>query len=187
MLWFKWFLPEELNNKYEALTPDHDVVYHLAKTYVHSHRRISKGVRCPWDEFGLLYFEDGLTNGAKWYTVKGKVHIKYCIIRIQCIMCPKFVVLWGDLRISGLTRCHLPNSSFLRLLAFLLFWFWLSQIMILANNLGGMQDYNYVAGCIELTLEISCCKYPQPKKLSMFKKENIQVSWYNENKNDAYE
>lgn len=101
--------PEELNNKYEALTPDHDVVYHLAKTYVHSHRRISKGVRCPWDEFGLVYFEDGLTNGAKWYTLKG-----------------------------------------------------------------GMQDYNYVAGCIELTLEISCCKYPQPKKLSMFKKENIQ-------------
>ncbi|XP_067438264.1 carboxypeptidase M [Thunnus thynnus] len=31
---------------------------------------------------------------------------------------------------------------------------------------GGMQDYNYVwAQCLELTLEVSCCKYPPAKEL----------------------
>ncbi|XP_071075038.1 carboxypeptidase M isoform X2 [Dasypus novemcinctus] len=38
---------------------------------------------------------------------------------------------------------------------------------------GGMQDYNYIwAQCFEITLELSCCKYPQEKKLPFFWNEN---------------
>ncbi|CAG2056804.1 unnamed protein product [Timema podura] len=38
---------------------------------------------------------------------------------------------------------------------------------------GGMQDYNYVwHGCMELTLELSCCKYPPPGELPDFWEEN---------------
>ncbi|KAM5249252.1 carboxypeptidase M isoform 1-T1 [Hipposideros larvatus] len=34
---------------------------------------------------------------------------------------------------------------------------------------GGMQDYNYIwAQCFEITLELSCCKYPREEKLSTF-------------------
>jgi hypothetical protein len=32
-----------------------------------------------------------------------------------------------------------------------------------------MQDYNYIKhGCFEITLEISCCKYPMPGNLTRF-------------------
>lgn len=38
---------------------------------------------------------------------------------------------------------------------------------------GGMQDYNYYwTGCMELTLELSCCKYPPQKRLPQFWEEN---------------
>ncbi|XP_031152790.1 carboxypeptidase M isoform X2 [Sander lucioperca] len=38
---------------------------------------------------------------------------------------------------------------------------------------GGMQDYNYVwAQCLELTLEISCCKFPPVKQLPAMWTEN---------------
>lgn len=38
---------------------------------------------------------------------------------------------------------------------------------------GGMQDYNYYwTGCMELTLELSCCKYPSKVELPQFWDEN---------------
>ncbi|MEJ1277236.1 carboxypeptidase M [Cricetulus griseus] len=38
---------------------------------------------------------------------------------------------------------------------------------------GGMQDYNYIwAQCFELTLELSCCKYPREEKLPVFWNDN---------------
>jgi len=38
---------------------------------------------------------------------------------------------------------------------------------------GGMQDFNYVwHGCMEVTLELSCCKYPPPSDLPKFWEEN---------------
>lgn len=39
--------------------------------------------------------------------------------------------------------------------------------------LGGMQDYNYIwAQCFEITLELSCCKYPREEKLPLFWNDN---------------
>ncbi|XP_067008200.2 carboxypeptidase D [Anabrus simplex] len=41
---------------------------------------------------------------------------------------------------------------------------------------GGMQDYNYVwHGCLELTLEISCCKYPSKDDLPMYWEQNKEA------------
>lgn len=41
---------------------------------------------------------------------------------------------------------------------------------------GGMQDYNYIwEGCMELTLELSCCKYPYSHELSQFWFDNKQA------------
>ncbi|XP_045121738.1 carboxypeptidase D-like isoform X3 [Portunus trituberculatus] len=38
---------------------------------------------------------------------------------------------------------------------------------------GGMQDYNYVwHGCMDITIEMSCCKYPMAKELSKFWEDN---------------
>lgn len=41
---------------------------------------------------------------------------------------------------------------------------------------GGMQDYNYYwTGCMELTLELSCCKYPSHDQLAQFWADNKQA------------
>ncbi|XP_049648478.1 carboxypeptidase M isoform X1 [Accipiter gentilis] len=38
---------------------------------------------------------------------------------------------------------------------------------------GGMQDYNYIWGqCFEITLELSCCKYPPANQLEKFWRDN---------------
>lgn len=38
---------------------------------------------------------------------------------------------------------------------------------------GGMQDFNYVwYGCMEVTLEVSCCKYPPPSELPKYWEDN---------------
>lgn len=41
---------------------------------------------------------------------------------------------------------------------------------------GGMQDFNYVwYGCMEVTLELSCCKYPPTSELPKLWEENRLV------------
>lgn len=42
---------------------------------------------------------------------------------------------------------------------------------------GGMQDYQYVwYGCLEVTLEISCCKYPPAYELRKYWEDNQLVN-----------
>ncbi|XP_078407394.1 carboxypeptidase M-like [Cetorhinus maximus] len=83
-------------------SPDDDVFRYLAKIYSFHHKIMSKGNLCK------TKFLNGVTNGAKWYRIKG-----------------------------------------------------------------GMQDYNYVWGqCCELTLELSCCKYPNAAQLPRFWEQN---------------
>ncbi|XP_037552051.1 carboxypeptidase M [Nematolebias whitei] len=80
-----------------SISPDNDVLIHLAKVYSYSHARMSQGSPC--EDSGM--FPDGITNGYQWYPLEG-----------------------------------------------------------------GMQDFNYVWGqCLELTLELSCCKFPPPEEL----------------------
>lgn len=43
---------------------------------------------------------------------------------------------------------------------------------------GGMQDFNYLDhGCMELTLEISCCKIPKASDLDHYWNDNKKVHY----------
>ncbi|XP_078681338.1 carboxypeptidase D-like isoform X2 [Branchiostoma floridae x Branchiostoma belcheri] len=78
--------------------PDDDVFKHLAHVYANSHLTMHNNRGCDMWE----HFQDGITNGAKWYDVPG-----------------------------------------------------------------GMQDFNYLySNCFEITLELSCCKYPTADHLA---------------------
>lgn len=88
-----------------SLSPDDDVLKHLASTFSFNHGTMHLGLPC---KSGAVTFTNGTTNGAQWYPLTG-----------------------------------------------------------------GMQDYNYVwHGCMDLTLEISCCKYPDAAELPKFWQEN---------------
>ncbi|XP_040265676.1 carboxypeptidase M [Bufo bufo] len=84
------------DNSYTA-SPDSDVLEYVATLYSMNNAQMFSSNSCP----GESGFQNGVTNGAQWYKVKG-----------------------------------------------------------------GMQDYNYIFNqCMEITLEVSCCKYPQSSNL----------------------
>lgn len=87
---------EHVDEARESLSPDDDLLVHLALTYTIAHPAMRNTKQC-----GKYEFEEGISNGADWYPLTG-----------------------------------------------------------------GMQDYNYLqAGCVEITIELSCCKYPQANRL----------------------
>ena len=50
--------------------PDDDIFRHLARTYSYYHRTMHYGDGCDGTKGK---FQDGITNGAEWYPVKGKL------------------------------------------------------------------------------------------------------------------
>lgn len=54
-------------------SPDDDVFVYLALNYSRSHHDMHHSVNCSANE----YFKDGITNGAAWYPLKGKVILQY--------------------------------------------------------------------------------------------------------------
>ncbi len=51
---------------------------------------------------------------------------------------------------------------------------------------GGMQDFNYIfSNCVELTIEISCCKYPPVSALTEEWQNNRGQSYFHTNLNEA--
>ncbi|XP_064099960.1 carboxypeptidase D-like isoform X1 [Macrobrachium nipponense] len=87
--------------------PDDDVFKKLAKAYSYAHPRMFLGKPCNSPE---VVFDDGITNGAVWYSVSG-----------------------------------------------------------------GMQDWNYLnTNCFEITVEMSCNKYPRSSELPHYWNENKQ-------------
>ncbi|KAL3269145.1 hypothetical protein HHI36_008225 [Cryptolaemus montrouzieri] len=88
----------------ENLTPDDDVFKKLSLLYASTHGGMSRNC-------GFGTFENGITNGAAWYELRG-----------------------------------------------------------------GMQDYNYLFhGCMEVTLEVSCCKYPNREEILGLVEENLEA------------
>jgi carboxypeptidase D len=85
--------------------PDDDVFRHVSLVYSMTHHRMHRLYHCPGY---YRRFRDGITNGAKWYSI-----------------------------------------------------------------VGGMQDYNYhYTNCFEITLELSCTKFPIKEHLEGFWMEN---------------
>ena len=83
-------------------SPDDAVFRQLALSYSKAHPFMGQGHPCK--EYDDEYFQDGITNGADWYSVEG-----------------------------------------------------------------GMQDYNYVySNCFDLTIEMSCVKFPDASKLETY-------------------
>ena len=87
-------------------TPDQNLFKHLATVYASNHENMFQGAGlCKQQNF-----ENGVTNGAEWYKVRG-----------------------------------------------------------------GMQDFNYLfSNCFEITVELSCCKYPESSDLPNEWRKNVK-------------
>ncbi|TNN07349.1 Carboxypeptidase N catalytic chain isoform 2 [Schistosoma japonicum] len=56
-------------NSTESITPDNPTFVELAESYADLHHRMKKGIKECYDSDN--YFNDGITNGAKWYSLNG--------------------------------------------------------------------------------------------------------------------
>lgn len=57
----------------ESPTPDNDVFKHLAQVYSHNHATMRTNSKKHLGSDCNVSFDDGITNGAKWYSFEGKI------------------------------------------------------------------------------------------------------------------
>ncbi|CAG0923925.1 unnamed protein product [Notodromas monacha] len=148
-------------------TPDDDVFRHLASVYATRHLTMHRGQAC---DAQTPPFPGGVTNGARWYPLTGSDDddVFRLLARTYAdthprmnrdVECPGFYgakVTSFDKGITNGAACVLTFAL-----------------------AGGMQDYNYIwHGCMEVTIEMSCCKYPKASELPDFWEENREVCFW---------
>ena len=131
-----------------SLTPDDDVFKHLAQVYSFSHETMYQGQSCGSD---AKVFPNGTTNGAQWYLLEGEAQI----LKPRPVLDTRPAIRQTLTNSRNETKLSPKNRH------------------AILESTGGMQDYNYYwTGCMEITLELSCCKHPPRRELPQFWEQN---------------
>ena len=59
----------------KSKSPDEELFHHLATVYASNHLTMFRGNLCPGDNF-----QGGVTNGAFWYDVEGKLCLLFSLV-----------------------------------------------------------------------------------------------------------
>uniref|UniRef100_A0AAY5L8T0 Carboxypeptidase E n=1 Tax=Esox lucius TaxID=8010 RepID=A0AAY5L8T0_ESOLU len=150
-----------------AATPDDNIFKMLARTYSYAHSWMHKGWNCG------DFFDEGITNGASWYSLSKDfnpiVHLWDVLDKqVRSMEAPPRNL--QDLKdLLLISWCQIPQHHFRGLLESMPRRV---RAVLAAKGgptqyLSGMQDFNYLyTNCFEITLELSCDKFPPASVLS---------------------